>query len=159
MTTVEVRRELARQQLSYELIPHARTATAEEEAAAVGLPPSQVAKTLVLATDEGYVRAVLPASEKLDLARLRETIGRRRVRLATEAELAERYPMFELGAVPPVGGPDGDRVIVDTRLARLESAVFDAGSHNESVRMRTDDLLILAAAETADICRGTAADR
>lgn len=59
--------------------------------------------------------------------------------------------MFELGAVPPFGGPIGDRTILDFRLADRESVVFEAGTHDRSIRLRTADLLRLTAAETADI--------
>jgi hypothetical protein len=48
--------------------------------------------------------------------------------LATEKELAGAYPMFELGAVPPFGGPAGDRTVVDRRLAEQESVLIEAGS-------------------------------
>jgi prolyl-tRNA editing enzyme YbaK/EbsC (Cys-tRNA(Pro) deacylase) len=36
--------------------------------------------------------------------------------------------MFELGAVPPFGGPAGDRTVVDRRLAEQESVLIEAGS-------------------------------
>lgn len=154
MTAVGLIQELARQQVSYEVIPHQRTQSAGEEAAAVGVAPTEVAKTLILATDEGFVRAVVPGSERLDLTKARALVGGgKHTRLATEAELAGSYPMFELGAVPPFGGPTGDRVIVDAQLPEHEFVVLDAGSHSESVRMRTSDLLNLAGAEIADLCR------
>ena len=45
----------------------------------------------------------------------------------------------------------GDRVLCDRRLAQLDSVVLEAGSHNESLRMKTSDLLALTQAEVADI--------
>jgi Ala-tRNA(Pro) deacylase len=136
----------------YELIHHERTMTAAAEAKALGIEGSEVAKTLVVSTGHGYVRVVVPASRRLDLHRLRELPGvDKAARLATEAELAAAYPDFELGAVPPLGGPAGDRVVVDRPLAELESLVFEAGTHSESVRLRTDDLLRLTEARVADV--------
>jgi Ala-tRNA(Pro) deacylase len=152
-SAVSLMRELAQKELGYELIPHAHTERAGDEATALGLEPGEVAKTVVVTTEEGYVRAVVPASERLDLHRVRDLVGGgKRTRLATEAELVAAYPMFELGAVPPFGGPEGDRVLVDRRLAERESVVLEAGSHDESVRMRTRDLLAVAHAETAELC-------
>jgi len=50
--------------------------------------------------------------------KLRELLGEgKRTRLATESELALRYAMLELRAVPPVGGTAGGRVIFDRGLA------------------------------------------
>ena len=59
--------------------------------------------------------------------------------------------MYELGAIPPFGVPAGDRVLCDRRLAQQDSIVLEAGSHNESLRMKTSDLLALTGAEVADI--------
>jgi Ala-tRNA(Pro) deacylase len=152
MTVLEIDRKLTRELVPHELIPHRRTETAAEEAQELGVPAYEVAKTIVLAAGGGYVRAVLPASQRLDLHKARRLLGDNKARLATEAELILAYPTFELGAVPPFGGPEGDRVVVDKRLAFVDSVVFEAGSHNESVRLKTTDLLVLAEAEIADLC-------
>jgi Ala-tRNA(Pro) deacylase len=153
MTTVDLTRELEREDVEYELLPHRRTTTAAEEASALGVPPDEVAKTIVLVTEDGFLRAVIPASERLDIHKVRARLRNpKHVRLATEEELAAAYPMFEVGALPPVGGPVRDRTIVDRRLALLDALEFEAGSHNESVRVRTRDVLLLAEAEIADIC-------
>ncbi|MEK6328841.1 MAG: hypothetical protein AABM66_15165 [Actinomycetota bacterium] len=45
-----------------------------------------------------------------------------------------------------------DSVVVDGRLAERESLVLEAGSHDESVRIATADLLRIAEAQLADIC-------
>jgi Ala-tRNA(Pro) deacylase len=112
-----------------------------------------VAKTLVLATPGGYVRVVLPASERVDLHKVRDHVeGGKRIHLASEEDLKRDYPDFELGAVPPFGG-SSDRVLVDSRLAERESVVLEAGSHEQSVRLRTADLLELARAEVVDLAQ------
>jgi prolyl-tRNA editing enzyme YbaK/EbsC (Cys-tRNA(Pro) deacylase) len=54
--------------------------------------------------------------------------------------------------VPPFGGA-GDRVLVDARLATQETVVLEAGSHEQSVRIRTADLLKLAQAEVVDLAQ------
>jgi Ala-tRNA(Pro) deacylase len=153
MSTADLTRKLDRDHVDYEVIRHRRTETAGEEAVAIGIAPSEVAKTLVLATDDGYVRVVLTASERLDLAKAREALGGgKEIRFATEAELAAAYPMFELGAVPPFGGPAGDRTLVDRCLAERKSVVLEAGSHEASVRIATSDLIALCRADIADLC-------
>ena len=147
----EVIEELGRRQVDFELLPHERTQTARAEARAIGVTTREVAKTVVLAADGGFVRAVVPASERLDLRKARALLGDHLSRLATEEEIGAAYPSFELGAVPPFGGPAGDRVIVDRELAELDAVVLEAGSHDQSVRIRTRDLLTLANAQIGDI--------
>jgi Ala-tRNA(Pro) deacylase len=136
--------------VDYELLPHPRTETANAEARALGLDPQEVAKTLVLSTPGGYVRAVLPASERIDLSKVREIEGGKGIHLASEEDLQRDYPGFDLGAVPPFGGA-GDRVLVDAKLARQETVVLEAGSHEQSIRIQTADLLKLTQAEIVDL--------
>jgi Ala-tRNA(Pro) deacylase len=140
--------------IEFELLPHAHTERAADEAAALALETAEVAKTLVVETPQGNVRAVLPASERIDLRKLGELAGesRKHVHLASEETLRRDYPEFELGAVPPLGGAHGDRVVVDRRVAARASVVLEAGSHDESVRVPTADLIRVAQAEVADIC-------
>jgi len=153
MASTALTRALDERGVPYELIPHPHTERALDEAKALGVEPGVVAKTLVVTTPEGYVRAVLPASERLDLHKVRDILGAgsKKVHLAGEDDLARDYPDFELGAVPPLGGRP-DPVFVDRRLAEREELVFEAGSHDESVRLRAADLLELAEARVVDIC-------
>jgi Ala-tRNA(Pro) deacylase len=146
-------RVLADSGIGYELIRHPHTETARAEARAVGVMPDEIAKTVVVRTPDGYARVVVPASERVALSKVRSLLELdHETRLATETELAAAYPDFELGAVPPVGGPGGDTVVVDRRLADRESLIFEAGSHDESVRVETEELVRLAHARVADVC-------
>ena len=71
MATTDLTSALDEAGVSYELLPHAHTESALAEAQALGVSPDDVAKTLVVKTPGGYVRAVLPASARLDLRKLR----------------------------------------------------------------------------------------
>jgi prolyl-tRNA editing enzyme YbaK/EbsC (Cys-tRNA(Pro) deacylase) len=51
----------------------------------------------------------------------------------------------------------GARGVVDRRLADQETIVIEAGSHDESVRLTTTDLLVLAHAAIGDLCLAHAA--
>jgi prolyl-tRNA editing enzyme YbaK/EbsC (Cys-tRNA(Pro) deacylase) len=106
------------------------------------------------------VRAVLPASERIDLRKVGDLVGAsgKKVHLATEDDLARDYAEFDLGAVPPFGGKR-DPVILDLRLSERDSVVFEAGSHERSVRIKAADLVRLTEAQVADITREGAEDR
>jgi Ala-tRNA(Pro) deacylase len=154
MATEPLTAVLDRAGVTYELLPHAHTERAADEAQALGLEATMVAKTLIVTSPEGNVRAVLPASERIDLRKLGELEGesKKNVHLASEETLRRDYPEFELGAVPPVGGSHGDRVVVDRRIAELDTIVLEAGSHEESIRLPTNELIRLTQAQVADIC-------
>ncbi len=140
--------------VDFEVLQHAHTERATDEATVLGIGPEEVAKTLVLVAPSGNVRAVLAASERIDLHKVAGVlgIGGKKVHLASEDDLARAYPDFELGAVPPFGGRE-DRVIVDERLAARDSVVLEAGSHDRSVRLKAADLVRLTSAQVADITR------
>jgi Ala-tRNA(Pro) deacylase len=97
----------------------------------------------------------VPASDRLDERKLRDITdgSKKEVHLASEDELRRDYPDFDLGAVPPVGGARRDPVIVDRRVKARASVVLEAGSHEQSVRVASDDLVRAAGAEVADICK------
>jgi Ala-tRNA(Pro) deacylase len=154
MATEPLTAVLEQSGVTYEVLPHAHTERAADEAQALGLAPTMVAKTLIVTSPDGNVRAVLPASERIDLRKVGELQGesKKNVNLASEESLRRDYPEFELGAVPPVGGAHGDRVIVDRRLAELETIVLEAGSHDESIRIPTNELIRITQAQVADIC-------
>jgi Ala-tRNA(Pro) deacylase len=141
--------------VDFDLLEHEHTERAADEAKALGVAPEEVAKTLVLSAPSGNVRAVLPASERIDLGKVADLLeaAHKEVQLATEDDMKRDYPDFDLGAVPPFGGREGDRVIVDSRLAARDSVVLEAGSHERSVRLKAVDLVRLTHAEVSDISR------
>ena len=109
---------------------------------------------MVLSTLDGFFRAVLPASERRDLGKVRALLGTRDVHLATEEVLAGAYSDFELGAVPPLTGDGGgDRVLVDHRLCESDWVVLEAGTHEQSLRLRSSDLVELSDARVVDLSR------
>jgi Ala-tRNA(Pro) deacylase len=154
MAGTELTSKLDAENAEYELLPHAHTERALDEAKALGVRPDEVAKTVVVTTPTGNVRAVLPASERVDLRKVAELYGesKKNVHLASEEVLARDYREFELGAVPPIGGASPDDVIIDRRVALEDMIVLEAGNHDESLRMRTEDLIRIADARLADIC-------
>lgn len=143
---------LADHGIPYELLEHPRSDRAVDEAAALGLEPKDVAKTVVLSAGERNVRVVLPASERIDMHKLRELLEvGKELHLLTEEQLDREYGEFELGAVPPVGGAS-DQVIIDHRIAARRDVVFEAGDHDHSVRVGASDLVSLTDGRVADVC-------
>ena len=138
--------------IDFDVQEHAPTVRAVDEAEALGVAAEEVAQTLVLVAPSGNVRAVLAASERIALHKVAAVlgVGGKKVRLASEDDLARDYPEFELGAVPPFGGRE-DQVLVDERLAGRDSVVVEAGSHDRSVRLKAADLVRLTGAQVADL--------
>lgn len=138
---------------AFEVIPHEQAYTSIEEARALGISADEVLKTVVLDTERGHALAVIPGARKLDMRLVREAVGDRHVRLATEEEIERDFPGYELGAIPPMGSLLGLPMFLDPEVLEHETVVFAAGSQTESVRMRTKDLLAGEAHEVTPLTR------
>lgn len=119
----------------YEVMQHRPTFTAQQMAAEEHVPGMCVAKPVVVRADSTYYLCVLPASCKIDLDGLKAQLGVARVELADESELAQLFPDCALGAEPPFGGLYGLETIMDKTLEEDEFLVFQAGTHEEAVKM------------------------
>jgi Ala-tRNA(Pro) deacylase len=141
--------------LAYKLIEHDRTTSAFSEARATRHPAEQVAKTVVLRNGIVDVLAVVPASRRLDLHRVRELLGisGRGLRLATEHELAQDFPTLEVGAIPPFGPMVPTAELFDVRLLEYSRIVCPAGDHAHSVLVDPLAVVELTAARVADVCQ------
>jgi len=127
-------RYLQTQDVSYDLLHHAHTATSMEAAQAAHIPGDQLAKTVLLEDESGFVVAVLPATHRIDLGESHRQMNRR-LGLATESEMSQLFTDCELGAVPPIGTAYGIDTIVDDSLAEQVEVYFDAGDHEQLVHV------------------------
>ncbi len=139
--------------ISYTTVTHRTAFTAQEEAAVTHVPGRQWAKTVVCYADNEPVLAVLPAHFTVDLDRLRALTGAAAVRLAEEREIASLYPECEPGAMPPLGPLYGQRVYVDRTIAADPEIVFNAGTHNDAIRIKYADLSQLVSPVVGDFGR------
>lgn len=128
----------------WEAREHPETMSSAEEARALGVDPDEVAKTLLLKDRSGYALAVIPGGHRLDMHKARAITGDTHTRLATEDEMESDFSDYDLGAVPPAPGLVGLRCFVDPLVKEREWIVFPAGTHTDSVRMKTADLLGLS---------------
>ena len=146
-----VKKYLDDQGLAYEVVSHQETFSTCEEAKAVGVIASHVAKTLVIKTRAGDVLAVLPASERVDIHKLRDIVDDNHARLATEDEMKTEFTDFDLGAVPPLGELFEAPVLLDGQLENADEIIFAAGTHSDSVKLSGEDFLKLTHPQVVDI--------
>jgi len=126
-------------QVKYVTITHSQAYAAHEIAASAHIPAKEVAKTVMLKIDGKLTMAVLPASHKVDLDHLKDSLGVGKVVLASEHEFKDTFPGCSLGAMPPFGNLYGLDVLVAERLTQDTEIAFNAGSHTELVRMQYAD--------------------
>lgn len=118
---------------------HPQAFAAQEVAASARIRRQELAKTVLVKIDGKMAMAVLPASDRIDLRRLKATCGARRIELAREAEFKDLFGGCETGAMPPLGVLYGMDVFASESLENNTAIVFNAGSHTELIRLSYSD--------------------
>lgn len=144
---------LDQNEVEYQLIHHRTDFTARETAADTGTPPAEFAKTVFVCVDHHFAMAVLPASDLLSEEKLRLALGANAVELASEEEIADLCPDCELGAAPPFGNLYGLAVYVSPALEQDEQITFNAGSHEEAIRISYREFKRLVEPEVLPLAR------
>ena len=139
-------------EIAYELLEHEERFSAAAEARAAGVTPDNAAKSVLLRDREDYRLAVIPASERLDLKKVRDLLDSRELRLATEQEMASDFPSFEVGALPPLGSMLNVPEVIDQRLLDHGRVLCNAGDHRHSILLDPREIVGLADARVGDIC-------
>jgi Ala-tRNA(Pro) deacylase len=135
---------LAREGVDYDVIAHERTRDSNHSAQAAHIPGDRLAKCVMLADDNGYLMAVVPATHKVDLGAVHRRLNRE-LGLATDRELLELFKDCEPGALPPLGLAYGINAILDESLVDAADIYFEAGDHRALVHMSGRDFLKLMA--------------
>jgi Ala-tRNA(Pro) deacylase len=146
---------LASRGLHPTVVEHAQTFTAGADARIAAVPPDHAAKAVMVRDGEGYVLAIVPASGTLDLHRLRKLTHRPRLRLASEGELAQDFPQFDVGALPPFGELFDCPEYIDHRLLAEPRILCNGGDHGHSLVLGTTELRLASGALGADLVAPT----
>jgi Ala-tRNA(Pro) deacylase len=139
MSLQELRAFLDRNQVKYLTISHSPAHTAQEIAQAAHVPGKEMAKTVMVKIDGEMAMVVLPATMKVDFARLLEATGAQTVELANEREFAGLFPGCAVGTMPPFGNLYGVRTFVAEELTEDEEIAFNAGSPTEVITLAYRD--------------------
>jgi Ala-tRNA(Pro) deacylase len=119
---------------------HRPTYTSQETAQSIHVPGQEMVKSVILKADEGeLIMAVLSANEAANLDVLREEIGCGKLRLASETEFCDAFPTCKPGAMPPFGNIFNLSTYCEANLSRNREIEFNAGAHDETIRMRFED--------------------
>lgn len=137
--SAEVEQYLQTQDIPYLMRHHAPAMTARQLAELEKIDPHEVAKVVIMRDQKQYYMLVLPADYKLDLKQARGMIHSRNAWIASEQDLQQLFPKCELGAMPPLGELYNMQVYAEAALSEDQEIEFNAGSHEDAVRMRFAD--------------------
>jgi prolyl-tRNA editing enzyme YbaK/EbsC (Cys-tRNA(Pro) deacylase) len=133
------------------LVTEASSATVPEAAAAHGVAPGQIAKTLSLRVGDRTFLVVTGGMARLDNRKVKDTFGGKASMLeAAEVEAITGHPV---GGVCPFGLTSPMPVYCDVSLKAFAEVVPAAGSRNSALRISPERIAQLTGAEWVDVCK------
>ncbi|GGY58670.1 aminoacyl-tRNA deacylase [Marinobacter zhanjiangensis] len=124
-------------------LSHPPAYTAQQLAHHGHIPGDRVAKTVIIELDGKMAMLVMPSTWRIHWDRLSNVLETDFLELADEMEFKDRFPDCEVGAIPPFGNLFDMAVYCCEALTQQPDIAFPAGSHEESIHMKTDDFLAL----------------
>ena len=122
---------------------------ARETAAALGLEPALVFKTIVVTRDKPKkpLLVVVPGDSVVDLKLVAAALGEKKVYLPTERE-AEALTGLQAGGISPLALLNkGFRVLIDDSAQRYASIHVSGGQRGLNIELPVSDLLKLTEAQ------------
>ena len=135
--------------LNGEIRRHGRVSSLAEAAAARGVAPGSLIKTMVVRRAEGdYVLVLVPGDRQISWPKLRTLLGVNRLSMP-DAETAKEATGYERGTITPLGARGGWPVIADNRVQGEIS--IGGGGHGVGITVLADELVSALAATRADV--------
>ncbi|NBE80749.1 Cys-tRNA(Pro) deacylase [Micromonospora rubida] len=122
-------------------------------AAALGVPPERVFKSLVAEVDGALAVAVVPVTGELDLKALAAALGGKRATMADRA-VAERATGYVRGGISPIGQRKRLPTVLDASALGHETVYVSAGRRGLQLELAPADLVTLTDATTAALAAG-----
>lgn len=131
-----VRTFLERRHKAYALVPHDQRPSLSETAAAIDV--HHFVRTVLLEDANGVLLALLPATHLIDFRALYNLTGRS-LKPAEPARISSIFNDCATGSVPPFGEAYGVETVIDDQLATQGALHFEAGTHQNLLRMPSHD--------------------
>lgn len=122
----------------------------EEAAAALGLDPEQVFKTLLVTGDGGPAVAMVPVQRRLSPKAVAAALGSKRVEMCSPLE-AQRITGYVVGGISPFGQRRTLPTVIDATCERYDVIYVSGGRRGLDVGVAPGDLIAVLGAVTADI--------
>jgi Cys-tRNA(Pro)/Cys-tRNA(Cys) deacylase len=135
--------------LDYRVTRHGPVRSLEEAAAARGVPPSAVIKTLVVRlADDDFRFVLVPGDREISWPKLRALLGVSRMSMPS-ADVALAVTGFVRGTITPLASTTSWPVIADSQLSGTVS--LGGGAHGVALLVDARDLVHILAATVADV--------
>jgi Cys-tRNA(Pro)/Cys-tRNA(Cys) deacylase len=143
-------RALTESGVEHRVLRHGPVRSLAEAAAARGVEPRDVVKTMVVRRGQDDLLLVLvPGDRGISWPKLRALLGVSRLSMP-DAAAASAATGYERGTITPFGSTRAWPVVADERLVGRD-VTLGAGAHGVAVAVRADDVLAVLGATVADV--------
>ncbi|MFI5338832.1 MAG: aminoacyl-tRNA deacylase [Candidatus Methylomirabilales bacterium] len=133
------------------IAPGAHMPTVDAAAAAVGVVPEQIFKSILFQAKDGRcVMVIACGNGRVDLGRVRAITGLEGLKLA-KPDVVFAKTGYPAGGTPPVGHREKFPVIVDTRVAAQEWGYAGGGQPKFLIKIKSADIIRLNSATVHDV--------
>jgi Cys-tRNA(Pro)/Cys-tRNA(Cys) deacylase len=135
--------------IAYEVTRHGPVGSLAEAAAARGIEPRQLVKSLVVRrADDDFLFVLVPGDRTISWPKLRQLLGVSRLSMP-DAAIALQATGYERGTITPFGSLRTWPVIVDERVSGTIS--LGGGAHGVGLTVEAADLIRVLDAQVADV--------
>ena len=136
--------------LDYRVVRHGRVSSLAEAAAARGVSPAQIIKTLVVRRGEDdFLFVLVPGDREISWPKLRALLGVSRLSMP-DAETARAVTGYQRGTITPFGATTAWPVIADASIAGRRISM-GGGAYGVALGLDADAMLAALDARVADI--------
>jgi prolyl-tRNA editing enzyme YbaK/EbsC (Cys-tRNA(Pro) deacylase) len=136
----------------YDALSHRTVYTAYDLAQTLKRELKEIGKSLLIAADRAYVIVVVPAHMRVDLKKLKKSLGAKKVSIPKESVMVKIFKV-KPGALTAFGGLHNVEVVVDKSFDKAKDMIVGAGTFTDSVRVRVKDFIQMEQAKLADVAQ------
>ena len=112
----------------------------EQAAAERNQRPEQIVRSILFQIKPGeFVMVLVAGREQVDWRKLRQLLGRSRIRMATEEEVLE-VTGYRVGTVSPFGLKNPIKVLIDASVLKEDELSIGSGVRNMAIILKSADL-------------------
>lgn len=141
---------LAAAGIAHAITRHGPVRSLEEAAAARGVRPDDIVKTIVVRRGQGdFLFVLVPGGRQIAWPKLRALLGVNKMKLPSAAEALE-VTGYERGTITPFGSATALPVVADVTLTGRAVSI-GAGAHGVAATVDADELVSVLGATVADV--------
>jgi Cys-tRNA(Pro)/Cys-tRNA(Cys) deacylase len=127
--------------IPHQVFKHETPVTSFEQAASDrNQRPEQIVRSILFQIrPEEFLMVLVAGREQVDWKKLRQYVGRSRVRMATEEEVLE-VTGYRIGTVSPFGLKNEVKVLIDASVLKEEEISIGSGIRNMAIILKRPDL-------------------